>query len=333
MCDFARETMATPDTLCSPRGLRISTLVCVVAMLAMTRPVAAEDAASTAAAPVVSLTAMHSDLKFNLVTSARKAIDAATAGFEEQIRRVAAGLYATSAALYPEATQRIGRFDVFIADSAQVSVLSSATGRIAISNGIADLKPTDDWLALVVAREMGHVLAGHHDDNSTASLVTSILMNLVLPGSGLVKSAISFAGSQVAAVAGRERQTGEADEIAFKLLDASGYTAKSLALNLALGPGDAQLGKSAWAEAFGASSRALIARVRGVLPPTVAVATNEGGVAALALVASANAHSRAMLTEPVSRIAPEAIVVRWRPSGMLGPLILGGQPMPFRRIE
>lgn len=333
MCVFARETMATLNPLRSARGLRTSTLVCVVAMLAMARSVAAEDAALPAALPAVSLTAMHSDLKFSLVTSARKAIDAATAGFEEQMRRLADGLYATSASLYPDATSRIGRFDVFIADSAQASALSSASGRIAISSGIADLKPTDDWLALVLAREMGHVLAGHHDNNSTASLVTSILMNLVLPGSGFVKSAISFVGSQVAAVAGRERQIGEADEIAFKLLEATGYTAKSLALNLTLGPSDAQLGRSAWAEAFGASSKALIARVRGVPPSTAVVASNQGGVAAPPLVASTNAHLRAMPIQPVSHIAPEAIVLRGRPSGMLGPLLLGGQPMPFRRIE
>lgn len=333
MCDIARETMAKLNTLRGASGLRISTLVCVVATMVMARPVAAEDVALPVAPAAVSLTAMHSDFKFNLATSARKAIDTATAGFEEQMRRVADGLHATAAALYPDATQRIGRFDVFIVDSAQASALSSATGRIAISSGIADLKPTDDWLALVVAREMGHVLAGHHDDNSTASLVTSVLMNLVLPGSGLIKSALSFVGSQVAAAAGRERQIGEADEIAFKLLEASGYTAKSLALNLALGPDGAHLGKSAWAEAFGASSRALVARVRGVPPPIASLAANEGAVAAPPLVASTNAHLRAMSAQPVSRIAPEAIVVRGRPSGMLGPLMLGGQPMPFRRIE
>ena len=275
---------------------------------------------------------MHSDLKFSLATSARKTHDAATAAFEEQARRVADGLHAAAAAQYPDATARVGRFDVFIADSTQVSALSSATGRIAISSGVADLRPTDDWLALVLAREMGHVLAGHHDDNSTASLVTSVLMNLVLPGSGLIKTAISFAGSQIASVAGRERQIGEADEIAFKLLEASGYTAKALALNLALGPSDAQLGNSTWAAAFSSSSRTLIARVRGV-PPTHLAAPQDGGVVTPALVASTDAHLRAAPALPAARIAPEAIVVRGRPSGMLGPLMLGGQPMPFRRIE
>lgn len=333
MCDFARETMATFKTLRSARGLRTSTLACLVAMLAITRTVAAEEVALPGAPATVSLVAWHSDLKFSLATSALKAHDAATAAFDEQVRRVAEGLYAASAALYRDATARIGRFDVFIADSAQASALSSATGRIAVSSGMADLKPTDDWLALVLAREMGHVLAGHHDNNSTASLVTSVLMNLVLPGSGLIKSAISFAGSQVAAVAGRERQIGEADEIAFKLLEATGYTPKSLALNLALGPSDAQLGKSAWAEAFSTSSKALVARVRGVPPATPVVAVHDGGVAAPALVASTEAHLRAAPIQPVSRIAPEAIVVRGRPSGMPGPLMLGGQPMPFRRIE
>ncbi len=333
MCDFARETMIPQKPLHMTCRSRLAILASLFWLSAFARPAVAEEAAQPGAPAAVSLVAMHSDLKFSLATAARKVNDATTAAFEQQLRRISDGLSAASALLYPDAASRIGRFDVFIADSLQASASSSATGRIALSSGIWNMKPTDDWLALVVAREMGHVLAGHHDNNSTASLVTSVLMNLVLPGSGLIKSAISFAGSQVAATAGRERQIGEADEIAFKLLEATGYTPKSLALNLALGPSDAQLGASAWAEAFSTSSKALIARVRGGSPATPAAIAHAGELAAQPLVASTDAHMRAAPIQPVSRMAPEAIVVRARPSGMLGPLLLGGQAMPFRHIE
>lgn len=333
MCIFARETMIPNKPLRIAHSSRLAILASALLLSALTRTAVAEEAAQPGAPAAVSLVALHSDLKFSLVTAARKANDAATAAFEEQLRRISDGLSAASALLYSDVTSRIGRFDVFIADSPQASASSSATGRIALSRGLWDMQPTDDWLALVVAREMGHVIAGHHDNNSMASLVTSVLINLVLPGSGLIKTAISFAGSQVAAVAGRERQIGEADEIAFKLLEATGYTAKSLALNLALGPSDAQLGTSAWAEAFSTSSKVLIARVRGVPQAMPVAAVYAGGVVVPPLVASTDAHMSAAPIQPGSRIAPEAIVVRWRPSGMLGPLMLGGQALPFRRIE
>lgn len=293
---------------------------------------AQENPSSTAGS--LSLAAVHSDLKFSVTAPARStSVD--TGAFGEQVRRIARGLSEASAALYPEAVVRLGAFDAYVADSREIAAQSSATGRIAVNAGFAALKPTDDWLALVLAREMSHVLAGHHDNNSTASLVTSVLMNIILPGSGLVKSALSFAGSQVAAGSGRDRQIGEADAIALRLLEKAGYSAQAVALNVTLGPRETQLGDSAWARDFAASGRALVAATRGspAAPPAadaaapVMVAGSDAERKPAPVVASTVGHLG------VLRLYPEDVALRARPSGMPGPLLLGGHAVPPRRLE
>ncbi len=290
----------------------------------------ADDAVQGGGLAAPTLAALHSDIQFNLTVAARKAAVASSGAFEEQVRRVSGGLAAACAGMYPDAVARVGAFDVFIADSGEASARSSASGRIALNAGLAALNPTDDWLALVVAREMGHVVAGHHDNNSTASLITSVVMNLVLPGSGLIKSALSFAGSQVAALSGRDRQLDEADEIAVKLLEGAGYTRKALALNLAVGPHAAQLGQSAWALAFNASSKALLTRLRG---GTAIAAAGDARIEVQPVVASTAAHMQAGAPPSAPQSVPADTVVRTRPSGLAGPMMLDGRVLPFRRIE
>jgi hypothetical protein len=272
----------------------------------------------------LSLAAVHSDIKFQVFAPAR-AVDRAQDGFALQVKRVARGLETAALRLFPDAMSRIGAFDVYVADASEIAAQSSAVGRIALNAGFASLNPTDDWIALVVAREMAHVVAGHHDNNSTASIITSVVMNLVLPGSGLVKSALSFAGSQVASNSGRERQLGEADAMALRLLEGAGYSMRAVALNITLGPKAAQLGDGAWARAFLASGEALVVATRGPQgTPESPSAVVE--VAAPVPVASTAGH---LATRP----APEDIVVRTRPSGMPGPLLLGGHWVPARRVE
>ncbi len=272
----------------------------------------------------MSISALHSDIKFNLTAPARKVANPAFQSLHEQSRRVLGGLQASAYNLFPKEVARIGTFEVFVADSMEISVMSSATGRIALNAGFADLAPTDDWLALVLAREMGHVISGHHDNNSTASILTSVLMNILLPGSSIIKSAASFAGSQLASASGHERQLGEADTVALKLLEGAGYTVRSLALNLALGPGESRLGSSKWAQGFVTSSRAFA--VRGRPQP----APDDKRDVPIPMVASSQGHLSSPAATPS---APEEVVVRRRPSGMPGPLILGGHIVAPRLLQ
>ena len=213
-----------------------------------------------------------------------------------------------------------------MAQADELSARSSATGKVAVNAGFARLNPTDDWLAFVIAREMGHVVAGHHDSNSGASLAVSVLMNLVIPGSGLIKSAISFAGSQMASESGRDKQIVEADQVAVKLLEAAGYTRKSVALNLRLNPLTDEQASTSWAKAFRISAE----RLAPAAPAVAAPAAPAPAVAPVAYQAPQSAPVPPVQTS--SRWQPEELV-RARPSGLPGPLMLGGYAVPVRHVE
>jgi hypothetical protein len=283
---------------------------------------------------------LHSDITFAVLSAPRKQAegDAQPSAFEAQVKRIAAGLQVSARGLYPDAVKRIGNFDVYIADSESLSTMSSGTGRIAINAGFAKLNPTDDWLAFVIAREMAHVVAGHHDNNSGASLAVSVLMNFVVPGSGLIKSAISFAGSQIASASGRDKQIKEADELAIKLLEGAGYTSRSVVLNLRLNPLTEQTSTTSWANAFrGSAERLTAATLPGVAPASAVVqaADAAGGPQAVPLMQTAAAPAQSAPPPPIggrTRWQPEELV-RTRPSGLPGPLLLGGNEVPLRRIE
>lgn len=335
--------------------------------------VSAAPVATPAESKAASLPSLHSDLKFSVLAPPRKAVpDADDAILKTQIFRIAESLQAAARGLYVDKMKSLGGFDVYIADSKEAETLSSATGKIALYGGIAQLKPVDDWLAFVIAREMGHVLAGHHDQNSAASILTSVIMNLLIPGSGLLKSALSFAGSQVAAASGGEKQTQEADEIAVKLLEAAGYTSQTVTLNLAQGPLDGRLGTSSWADSLRLSARTWIARqsattqslatefpwAPGLETAVAAQTAHDGATVAVARLARSDvdgqtASSARIATNaktetaastsiappvaalPVLRrgVADEMPLLRMRPSGIAGPFMLGGYAVPVRRIE
>jgi len=152
-------------------------------------------------------------------------------------------------------------FDIYIAESDEPGSASSANGRIAVSSVLATWQPSDDWLAFLIAREMGHVIARHPEENSVANMATSMLMNLVLPGSFWVKSAISAGGGQLASSSQRDVQEEEADTIALDLLKASGYRSRNVAT--ALRKKTPALDDSRWSKSFRRSSEFAIAESHG----------------------------------------------------------------------
>lgn len=275
------------------------------------------------------LLGLHSAIEFGVFAANRQPLEADNAAFHEQVRRISANLQAAARNLYPEQMKRIGAFTVYVGDSENLSTMSSGTGKVAINAGFSKLKPADDWMAFAIAREMGHVLAGHHDNNSGASLAVSLLMNVVVPGSGLIKSVISFAGSQIASSTGHGRQVGEADEVALKLLEAAGYPRKSVALNLRLAPLAGEYTTS-WAKDFRASA----ARLTGVPMQAPDTATADSGLAGTMQNSGVQPVAVPVAAAPVAaqNWRPEELV-RTRPSGLPGPIYVGGYAVPARRVE
>lgn len=240
----------------------------------------------------IPLASMHSDLGFTMSGSSRQdpgcrpagdcqapAESSAVTRFVLQVERVAGVLQHGADELYPDLSQRIpglvqNRFDVYVVAGDEPGSASSANGRIALNSALGALAPYDEWLAFVIAREMGHVIARHHEENSAASIATSVILNILLPGSSLLKSAISAGGAGIAANSKREIQAPEADAIALELLSAAGFRLDEVAL--ALRVESLPAGDGIWSQSFLASSGNLRAEVRR----------------AAAAVAVAQAHAR-----------------------------------------
>lgn len=227
------------------------------------------------------LAAAHSDLTFLLTTGARQqaagaeesacasrgnALASSLTPFAAQLQRLARALQCAASELYPDLAQRIpglaaSGFDIYVIAGDEPGSASSASGRIALNAALGALQPYDDWLAFVIAREMGHAIARHHEENSSISIATSVVMNILLPGSGLLKSVASKAGSELAIRGKRDQQAKEADAIALKLLQTAGFSLHDVALSLAIAP--AGLGGGSWSQGFRNSSDRLIAGIRG----------------------------------------------------------------------
>jgi Zn-dependent protease with chaperone function len=224
------------------------------------------------------LASVHSDLGFTISGSDRQPAGCTVVSdcpvqaesgdatrFALQVERVAAVLQAGAQDLYPDLAQRVpglvqSRFDVYVVAGDEPGSASSANGRIALNAGLGALAPYDEWLAFVIAREMGHVIARHHEENSTASIATSLILNILLPGSGLLKSVISAGGAGIAANSKRELQAPEADAIAFELLATAGFRLENVALAVRVGP--LLNGDAAWSQRFRTSSGSLRAEAR-----------------------------------------------------------------------
>lgn len=224
------------------------------------------------------LASTHADIAFTMTTGSRQdaacadgpgcpnAVDrVSAAGFARQVQRVADRLQAGARDIYPDLAQRVPglvdkRFDVYVVDGDEPGSESSANGRIALNAALGARPPYDDWVAFVIAREMGHVIARHHEENSAAGIVTSVILNLLIPGSGWLKSAISAGGSSIAAKSKREVQAQEADVIALKLLEAGGFRLGDVSLSLLIAP--ALSGGNLWSKNFKDSADSLRAEVR-----------------------------------------------------------------------
>lgn len=221
---------------------------------------------------------LHSDLRFLVLAPPRQKDEAVVAAQRAQVKRVAARLQAGAQRAYPDALKRIDAFDVYIADTEKPVAMSSGTGKIALSAGLLRAQPGDAWLAFVIAREMGHVISGHHDSNAGASIAASLVMNLIVPGSGLLKSALSLGGSEIASASGSERQGAEADQVAFRLLEAAGYTDKVVLRELRLKPLSEEATGS-WATGFRASVARASARPARKAPDALLARSGAAGSA------------------------------------------------------
>jgi len=222
-----------------------------------------------APAPLQGFSAVYSefDMRLQLVIAAnapacREAECVADRAFDQRIlvlgRRLADVAFRKNADLL----LRFPRFEFVIADKADAGATSSAGGTVVVYRGLRNLNLDDGALAFVLAREMSHVIAGHHDENVTTSVLVAVAAQILLPvlnvargavaavsgnaaattaattvassavTTSAVASAASFAGSRALRASFRPQQVREAEAMAMELLGAGGWDGREVSEHL-----------------------------------------------------------------------------------------------------
>lgn len=195
--------------------------------------------------------------------------------FDQRVLRLGNRLAQSAFATYPDLADRINRFDIFIAEKAEPGSASSAAGTIVIFRGVQKLHLDEEALAFLIAREMGHVIARHHDENSSASILFSVLTQLLFPFANLANgsaalmqtastsaataaasTAASFVGSKLVIESYKEDQLRESDTIALDLLARQGWPRSDIAD--ALKPGARIVGENKWSKDLRISSGRIV---------------------------------------------------------------------------
>ena len=187
-----------------------------------------------------------------------------TAKFARQVERIGAELEVQARALAPDLFERVKAFQIEVKANLGTGTGSSAGGRIALASELAALDPTDDIVAFLIAREMGHVIARHQEEDSGARMAFSALTALV-PGSLIIKIAASILGTQAMTTTWAKQQLREADELALALLNRTHRSPDAIALNLRIGLKREYLPAGDWGKQF-TQSIERVASIAGARP-------------------------------------------------------------------
>jgi hypothetical protein len=222
----------------------------------------------------------------------------ATKAFDLRVASLGEILSAKAFELYPEARERIGQFEFVIAEKAEPGTTSNAGGTVVIFGGTRALDLSDPALAFVLAREMGHVIASHHNENTATKIIIGVLAQVLLPVTGIVRSlalipgassaaaatattasataggsaaavtatatAASFLGSRAVISAYWPKQLEEADSIALTVMARIGFSPQDTAD--ALAAVEERLGDSSWPQDLRVSSEHVAQIAQGPRP-------------------------------------------------------------------
>lgn len=211
--------------------------------------------------PLQGFSAVYSefDMHLQLVTAAnapacKEAECVADRAFDQRILTLGRRLADTAFRQHAELHLRFPRFEFVVADKLDPGAASSAAGTVVIYRGVRRLDLDDAALAFVLAREMSHIIAGHHDENVTTSILVAVAAQILLPvlnvgalfsggaattaaattaassaiGTTAVASAASFAGSRALRATFRPQHVQEAEALAMKLLAAAGWDGREV---------------------------------------------------------------------------------------------------------
>jgi Zn-dependent protease with chaperone function len=224
--------------------------------------------------------AIYSDLglRTRLVLAADKDCSSdeceATAAFRSQVGEAGERLSKAAYAAYPELAERIPAFTFSVPTKEEFGTLSNTQGRVVIFSALSELGMDEAALNFVVAREMGHIIGRHHQENTGLSIAVSVVAQLIFPMANIIRgaaaalpatttvaattSAASMLGTRVLQSAYRQDQIDEADVIAFRLLRQGGWDLEDVAQSVDnVAPRLALIGNDGWISEFNLSKARL----------------------------------------------------------------------------
>lgn len=168
--------------------------------------------------------------------------------FNIQVQQMGEILSTAAYQAYPELHKKVGHFVFNVVDKKEAGMASNASGKIVIFRGVQHLNLPDDALMFVIAREMGHVIGGHHEKNTSTKIFFSILAGVLFPAVTLISAsnvaaqattatsiatsaastATSYFGSEAAISRIKPTQLIESDDIAIRLLNTTTWDIKSV---------------------------------------------------------------------------------------------------------
>ncbi|HZV55775.1 MAG TPA: hypothetical protein VFF82_12640 [Rhodocyclaceae bacterium] len=194
-----------------------------------------------------SVSSLYSSIDMNLQLATATPIASACTGaqckadkaFERQVARLGGRLAQTAFDLDPQLKERIPAFNFAVAEKSEAGSTSDASGSIVIFRGVRESRPDEAALAYLIAREMGCVIARHHDEKSATTVLTTVLAQLLVPALSLTggvaflaTSAASMMGTKAITASTTDDRAQEADAIALKLLARTGWSSPEVGASL-----------------------------------------------------------------------------------------------------
>ncbi|MGQ0653098.1 MAG: M48 family metalloprotease [Betaproteobacteria bacterium] len=198
--------------------------------------------------------------------------------FDRRVAALGPKIAQSAYEVYPEFACQVKELDFIVADKREPATLSSALGRVVVFRAVENVAYTDAALAFILAREVGHVVAQHHEQNTAYGLFVSGVAHLLMPVASLAKaiaetfsgvgaavstgatvaanaslSATSMAGSQVALEVQSRTQQDEADDIALRILGRLGID--GLRIRQSFGKADPKLANEWMAKLYNSIDR------------------------------------------------------------------------------
>ena len=172
----------------------------------------------------------------------------ATQEFRTRLLEIGEQVIDASYSLAFERDMSAPSFLISVPPKDDIGTLSSATGEIVIFGGVRNLRLSNAALAFLMAREIGHVLARHHDENAATSIGVSIAVSILFPMTNILRgaevayaalattslasTAVSFAGTRILRGLYRADQLSEANAYALEIITLAGWTPHEVSAGL-----------------------------------------------------------------------------------------------------